>query len=116
VTHNSSRSSSGILVFPHPDHQPSGLSEHAVGVRVSTPVLLYLLKPPISVLLRPSAMDRTTVPKASVDEHRHAGRAEDDVRTTPHSWKWAAIDAVAKPEPMEHGANCPFCRSVALLG
>jgi hypothetical protein len=68
-----------ILMLPHAYGHPSVRTQLSVSVSVSCAVSLDLPAPPLAVAVRPSGVIRTSVPEASVHEHRYSFAWEDDV-------------------------------------
>jgi hypothetical protein len=75
------RYSDRIFVFPGVDHRPAQLVQLLVFPPVSRDILLELLSPPLTVVLRHDEMLRTCMPEATVNENRYSSRSKDDVWT-----------------------------------
>lgn len=73
-----------VLVLPHPDHRPPGISQACVGVPVTGDVVSELVGPPSGVVLRPGGVYRTGVPEAAVDVDGHARPGEEQVGPASH--------------------------------
>ena len=92
-----------IVVFPDTNDCPTGCPELCVGVSIAAPVVRNLLRPvPRVCIVTTSAMLRTTVPEATVDEYGDFCSCEDDVDTPPfrsgHDWQ---VNAVAQAPPVQ---------------
>ena len=92
-----------ILVLPHPNHLPSVCRKQPVGVLVALDVLRKLLAPPFRVGLWGGCMQRTAVPKATIDEHRYPTRAERYVHGSSNTGERPLLDPKPKPSPMKLG-------------
>lgn len=101
-----------LLVLPDPNDGPTHLGQTSIGVAVTCAICIKLLSPPGRVLSRPSAVFRTAVPEATIDEDHDALRREDDVAAAPETWQ-GVINAEPKARPMERGSDPEFWSSVA---
>jgi hypothetical protein len=102
-----------ILVLPDPDHAPPGSPETLVRVPITCSVALDLRGPVASVPLWPSHMERTAVPKATVNEYREPSTKEDDVG--PHAQVagyHGMVDPVAQPASVQRAAQAPLGASI----
>ncbi|MEY2425858.1 MAG: hypothetical protein QOI61_1430 [Actinomycetota bacterium] len=109
---NRVRDQLGILVFPHPHDLPSRSSQTLVRVGISRPVAVDLRRPPLRIPSRATAMFRTAVPKASVDEHRQSLAGKHDVRRTSQPRHRPNLHAIPKPASVQSSANTHLGRSV----
>ncbi len=72
--------SSRQLMLPDAEHLPAHFPQHAVDEPVPRPVALNFLPPERRVVPRPDEMPRTSMPEATVHDHRQLEFWEHEVR------------------------------------
>ena len=88
-------------MLPDPDRLPTGGSQLRLGIAVSFPVLLDLLRPIPCVCLRLKlTMLRATMPEAPVYKHGDLDSGEYDVSLSAKFWQWSSVNKVAKTMSM----------------
>ena len=92
----------------HEHRDPRWTKDH-IG---ATLVGLYLVPPPLGILLRPCAVERTAMPEASVHEHRDPRWTKDHIGATVHPLDRAAIHSVAEAKSMKRGTYGHFCTGI----
>ncbi|HEX6666985.1 MAG TPA: hypothetical protein VF081_10375 [Solirubrobacterales bacterium] len=89
-----------VSVLPEPQNHPTGLLKLFVGIAIPDLIRSELLLPEGAVGLWHGAVLRATVPKTTVNEHRHLETREDDVRTAATSRQHGSIDPKSQPTPV----------------
>ena len=56
------------------------------------------------------------MPETPVDENGNSRAAKNEVRSTPDSWEYRSVDAIAEPARMERTSQQQFGLGVALPG
>jgi hypothetical protein len=97
-----------VLVLPHPNHDPSRLSQGKVLLAVTLHVSLQLGRPPLSVAARRTKVLGALMPEAPVDEDRHARTSEDNIRPAPNTRQRLNVLAEAETAGMQGGAQHPL--------
>jgi hypothetical protein len=92
---NSQSSPVRIFMFPYSDCQPAYLGEHYLCFAVTLAISQDLRPPEFRIRSGPSPVLRTSVPEASIDEHRHAGSEEHNIGDSPNLRKWTSVHSVA---------------------
>lgn len=101
-----------VLVGPYPYREPTSGSKLTRSVEISLSIRFDLCAPPLSVLLRPSSVDRAAMPEAPVNEDRNSRSIENDVCTTT-TLERTDIDPIAHAQPRQFAAKGNFTRRVA---
>lgn len=70
---------SWIFMLPHPNYDPSQISQTLLCTTVPRDIRFELGSPPVCVCLGRDSVDGATVPEATVDEYGDLGTGEDDV-------------------------------------
>jgi hypothetical protein len=94
----------GAFVLPNSDALPSRIAEQHVGFGVACLVEKNLIAPERVVSFGFRAVDRTPMPKASVDEHGDPRCRKQDVRFTSQRGNWPTMNPKSKASAMELGA------------
>src|ERR1700722_2815857 len=89
-----------VLVFPHPNDLPPGLSKPSISVTVTLPVPPELLFPPLGVRSWACPVLRARMPEAPIDHHRNSTGSEDDVGAPPQPRNRRSVDSVAEAQSM----------------
>jgi hypothetical protein len=95
----------GVLMFPCPDDEPSGLTEAFLRPAVPRDVGVELGPPPVGVRLRGDGVIGAAVPEAAVDEDGDPGTGESNVGP---AGKGPEVDAVAETTAMQLPAKGEF--------
>lgn len=69
----------GVLVFLHPNHQPTHRAQLFIAVAIAQGDPTQLQPPPATVCLRQTAMTWTRMPEAAIDEDGHPRTPQQDV-------------------------------------
>jgi DNA (cytosine-5)-methyltransferase 1 len=93
------------LVLPDPKYRPAGGGQQRVGLSVSTAIAGYLSSPILSVSAGGRVMNRTSVPEASIHEHRDSLTREEDVSGAPYSSNRPSIDKVSKTSSVDRASD-----------
>lgn len=101
------------LMFPHPDHAPTGLGQRLVVATVPSNVEVELRSPPLPVCRWEVPVLGACMPEASVDEYRDPPAREHDVGLASDPSHWSMINPEAKPAPMQLAAEGELGTSVA---
>lgn len=96
----------GVLVFPEAQDQPTRGLKCLRSLAITLCGALELPCPELVIGPGTSAVDRTRVPKASVDEHGDLRRSEHEVGGATQRWLGSSVDPVPQPEAVRRGANC----------
>ena len=72
-----------VVVFPEPEHDPTGLLKPTVGIGVASAVALHLPIPVVRVRSWGGVVLLAAMPPAPVYENGHPGAREDEIRCPP---------------------------------
>jgi hypothetical protein len=100
-------------MLPYTDTDPSLSGEGIVGLTISGAITEDLCPPPCLVVLRPSRVQRATMPEAPVHEHRDLGRPKDNIGSATHLIQRSHIYRVAKPKTVDEGTQAHFRPGIA---
>lgn len=103
----------GVLVLPEAQWHPADLSEVSISVVVASAVRSELRLPPSCVSLRSHPVVGAAVPEASIDEHRHLCRPEEDVSTSPGHPRKRGVHPVAKSPAVQYPPDSELRLGVA---
>jgi hypothetical protein len=86
-----------IIVFPDSDGQPAGRNKKVVGVDVTLPVFFNFVPPELGILLGPSPVKRTSMPKTPIAVDGHLCPAKHQIGLPAKTRDRFAIDTIAQP-------------------
>lgn len=92
----------GNLVLPYAHHAPAESLHVLIGFQVPRDISKQLGIPPRAVPLRPGAVLRTTVPKATVNENHHPACRECQVRTPARKAGQRLIDSIPESTSVQN--------------
>jgi hypothetical protein len=115
----------GILVLPNTKYSPPKIAQSLVGILIPLHILPNFPSPPIHVGLGSSAVNRTVVPEAAIDENCEARPRKCDVDGAIGTRDQSSLDAKAKTQTVQLRTKLPIraivgpsgrCHSTAGLG
>jgi len=105
-----------IFMLPDADDFPAGRLESSVRVEIALPCPVKFCLPPLSVGSGQSPVLVACVPPTGVDEDRHPGTREEDIRLSTNARDGTPVHEIAESVAENFGAEREFdCRVVTAL-
>lgn len=95
-------SSQWVVVLPYANYNPPRVKQHRVHFRIATHIAIDFRDPILDVADRLAVMERTSMPEATVYEHRHPGPREHHIGGPTNARDWARRYAVAQAAPVQY--------------
>ncbi len=103
----------GVLMFPEPENDPTGILEGLGGLCIPFLVADELRLPVLGVPDRVGAVNRAGMPEATIEVYGDPHSGEDDVGAGRKTWEWRDIHSVPEPAAMEFATYAKLERRVA---
>ena len=98
----------GVLMLPHPDHDPARALQGDDRDGIAVPRSFELRNPPLGVCLRDPTMVRTEMSETPVYENRDPGAPKHHVCPSRHVLEWTNVHTVPEAQAVEFPTQREF--------